>query len=199
MLVLVGCEESQTVTKAFIARGHTAYSCDLAPTRGNPDWHLQGDVWDAIAAKPWELIILHPPCTAMCFSGNGTYGPGKPRHADRVLALEWTLQLWEHAKTHANYVALENPNSALFTYIREVQFIHPYWFGHPEDKRTGLALHNLPRLKPTNIVESFGSRIHGMPPSPTRSRDRAVTYPGVAAAMAQQWGDLDGFGESTAA
>jgi hypothetical protein len=193
MLVLVGCEESQVVTRAFRVRGHAAFSCDLTPTRGNPDWHLVANVEDAISLSPWDLIILHPPCTAMAMSGNGTYGPGKPRYAERVKALAWTQWLWELAKAHATRVCLENPVSAIFNLIHSVQYVEPWWFGHAETKRTGLALFNLPKLVPTEVVNPVWSRIHGMSPSATRSRDRAETSTGLAAAMADQWGGLDGY------
>ena len=85
--ILIGCEESQVVTRAFRDRGHEAYSCDLVETRGNPDWHIQGDIMDAIARHQWDLIILHPPCTAMAVSGNRWYGKGMPKETERYNAL----------------------------------------------------------------------------------------------------------------
>ena len=89
MRVLIGCEFSQVVTRAFRERGHEAFSCDLLQTEGNPDWHVQGDCFDAIASKKWDLIILHPPCTAIALCGNSTYGKGMPKHAERLKAVEW--------------------------------------------------------------------------------------------------------------
>lgn len=190
MLVLVGCEESQTVTRAFRARGHVAYSCDIAPTRGLPSWHLQGDVMDAVVAADWDLIILHPPCTAMAVSGNGTYGEGKPKHHKRAEAIEWTLKLWALAKSVAPRVAMENPKSVLFNYVQNVQFIKPEQFGHEQTKLTGLALHNLPFLKATNNVLGWDTSLHTLPPSPDRAQIRSTTFKGVAEAMADQWGEL---------
>ncbi len=187
MPVLVGCEESQIVTQAFRARGIEAYSCDLQPTRGNPDWHYQQDIMDVIPTRRWHRIILHPDCTAMAVSGNRWYGCGMPRHAERIAAIEWTLNLWDTAKEWGDGVALENPVSVIFKYLDNVQYIQPWQFGHGETKKTGLALHNLKPLTPTNIVEGREQRIWKMAPSPTRKRDRSATFPGIADAFATQW------------
>ena len=191
MKVLVGCEESQVVCKAFRLYGHEAYSCDIVPTRGNPDWHIQGDIMDVIPSSCWNLIILHPDCTAMALSGNRWYGLAKPRHGERIEAVAWTIRLWELAKQYSPKVVLENPKSVIFPPLRKkgaiVQYIHPWQFGHGETKETGLALHNMPRLKPTNIVEGREQRVWKMPPSPTRKRDRSETYLGISLAMPQQW------------
>ena len=189
--ILVGCEESQTVCKAFRDAGYEAYSCDLQPTRGNPEWHFQQDIIEVIPMRKWGLIILHPDCTAMALSGNRWYGTGMPRHNERVKAVKWTLDLWELAKQYSPKVVLENPKSVIFPPLRKkgaiVQYIHPWQFGHGETKETGLALHNMPRLKPTNIVEGREQRVWKMPPSPTRKRDRSETYLGISLAMPQQW------------
>ena len=191
MRVLVGCEESGKVRDAFIAKGHEAYSCDLVAARsGGP--HLQGDVlkW-IVELSPWDLIILHPPCTALSLSGNRWYGKGMPRFSERLESLSWTSHLWEVAKLYASRVAMENPMSVLWGYIdAHVQYIQPWQFGHGETKKTGLALHNLPELVPTNIVDGREARIHKMPPGPNRARDRSETYQGIADAMADQWGSL---------
>ena len=182
--VLIGCEESGVVTKAFRDRGHEAYSCDLQPTRGNPDWHIQGDIMDNL--EGWDLIILHPPCTAMAVSGNRYYaGTQKRRDAE-----QWTKLLYDKARFYCKHVALENPVSTIWKLIERKQYIQPWQFGHGETKKTGLALYNLPELVPTNIVEGREQRIWKMAPSETRSRDRSETYSGVAEAMADQWGDL---------
>jgi len=187
--VLVGCEESGIVTKAFRKRGHDAYSCDLLPTRGNDDWHIQGDVNNVIASQRWDLIVLHPPCTALSLSGNRWYGKGMPRHNERLLAIEWTLDLWMRARLYADKVALENPASVIFPkLITTVQWLHPWQFGHGEVKKTGLALHNLEDLIPTEIVEGREPIVWKMAPSETRARDRSITYKGIADAMAEQWG-----------
>ena len=187
MPVLVGCEESQTVTKEFRAIGVDAYSCDLQPTRGNPMWHLQKDIMDVIPTRQWGLIILHPDCTAMAVSGNRWYGKNMPRHKERLTAIDWTLQLWEMAKKYSNRVALENPVSVIFKHLPNVNYIQPWEHGHGETKKTGFALHGLNPLQATDIVEGREQRIWKMAPSKNRKRDRSKTFEGVAKAMAQQW------------
>lgn len=187
--VLVGCEESQTICAAFRAAGYEAYSCDLEPTRGNPDWHYQQDIMEVIPTRRWGLIILHPDCTKMAVSGNRWYGRGTPRHHERQQAVEWTVALWELAKQHGDRVALENPVSVIFQYLNApVCYVQPHEHGHGETKKTGFALHNLEPLKPTHEVEGREQRIWKMPPSPTRKRDRSQTFPGIAQAVVQQWG-----------
>ena len=142
-MILVGCEESQTVTKAFRDKGYEAYSCDLVETRGNPDWHIQGDIMDNL--EGWDLIILHPDCTAMAVSGNRWYGENMPLNQKRLDAIEWTVNLWETAKKNCNHVVLENPVSVIFKYLdAKVQYVQPWQFGHGETKKTGFALHNVP-------------------------------------------------------
>ena len=111
MKVLIGCEESQVVCKAFRDRGHEAYSCDLQPTRGNPDWHYQQDIKPLLLTRWFDLIILHPDCTKLALSGNRWYGRGMPRHQERLDSIEWTIDLWKLAKKAAPLVALENPSS----------------------------------------------------------------------------------------
>ncbi len=191
MQVLIGCEESQVVCKAFRDRGHEAYSCDLQDTRGVPDWHIKGDIMDAIKVAKWDLIILHPDCTALAVSGNAHYATGKPNAEQRRQSILWTVDLWEKACSACDRVALENPVSVIFQYLmwHDLQYIQPWQFGHGETKKTGLALYGLPYLKPTNIVEGRFDRTLSMGPSPTRKRDRSVTYQGIADAMAKQWGD----------
>lgn len=186
--VLVGCEESQAITKALREAGIEAYSCDLAPTRGNPAWHYQLDILEVIPSRRWRLIILHPDCTAMAVSGNRWYGRGTPMHYKREQAIAWTVGLWELAKQHSDKVALENPVSVIFQYLNApVCYVQPYEHGHGETKKTGFALHNLEPLKPTNVVEGREQRIWKMPPSPTRKRDRSQTFPGIAQAVVMQW------------
>lgn len=191
MRVLVGCEESQVVCKAFRDAGHEAYSCDILPTRGNPDWHIQGDVMDAIT-RGWDLAILHPDCTALAVSGNRWYGKGMPKHQERLDAIEWTADLWWKSIYWCNRVALENPQSVIFPRLRtmaaEVQFIQPWEYGHGEVKKTGIARYNLPPLQPTNVVEGRKERVWRMAPGPNRKRDRSETYQGIADAMVLYWG-----------
>jgi hypothetical protein len=162
---------------------------------------MQCDISRAIASRYWDLIILHIPCTAMGVCGNKHYGRGKPKHGERVSAIIWSVGVWEYAKQHAASVALENPASVIFPVLRkggaDVQYIQPWQHGHPEQKKTGLALHNLPRLKPTNDVYEHmmtlprkeRERIFYMSPSEDRGHERSRFYQGFAEAMADQWGD----------
>jgi hypothetical protein len=190
MTILVGCEESQVVTCAFRSMGLDAVSCDLQPTRGIADWHIQDDIMRTVKSKQWDMIILHPDCTAMAVSGNRWYGKKMPRHEERLQAIQWTIELWNSAIEHAPFVALENPVSVVFNHLPNVQYVQPWQFGHGETKKTGFALHNLPPLAPTCVVDGRESRVHRMPPSSNRKRDRSVTYKGIAIAIAQQWGPL---------
>lgn len=196
MRVLVGCEESGVVRNEFIARGHVAYSNDLVPARnGGP--HLQMDVFNAIVQHgPWDLIILHPPCTALCVSGNRTYGWGKPKHNERLASIYWTVNLWNLATSRAPKVILENPVGVIWKHIGQPQYIQPWMFGHMETKKTGLLLHNLEPLRATNNVflqmtqlpKAQRNRIHYMSPGPNRARDRSETYTGIAQALGAQYG-----------
>ena len=154
--VLIGFEESQAVTKAFRKRGFEAYSNDIKEcTGGHPEWHLQMDIFDALKYKEWDLIILHPPCTAVAISGNSTYAKGKPKEQVRLDAIEFIQKVWDRAKSICQYVALENPVGCLNTLgnFPKPQYIQPYQFGHTDSKKTGLWLHNLPKLTPTKIME----------------------------------------------
>ena len=194
-MILIGCEESQTLTTALRLAGYEAFSNDLEPTRGNPDWHIQGDVMDAIKSRQWDMIILHPDCSAMAVSGNRWYGVDMPLHQKRLDSIEWTTELWGLATSVCNHVALENPVSVIFKYLGNpwkptVQYIQPWQFGHGETKKTGLALHGLPLLQPTNVVEGRENRVWKMAPSATRKRDRSKTYQGIADAIVDQWAGL---------
>ena len=186
MRVLVACEFSGTVRDAFAARGHDAWSNDVLACEGGGQ-HIRGDCVDAITSQAWDVIIMHPPCTALAVSGNRWYGKGQPRHDERIAAIEWTTALWFLATSVSPRVCMENPVGVLP--IKATQYIQPWQFGHGETKRTGLWLHGLPPLMPTDVVDGREARIHKMPPSPTRGYDRSRTYPGIAAAMAQQWGN----------
>lgn len=188
MKVLIGCEESQTICKKFRQANFDSYSCDLRPTQGDPKYHYQMDIFACIRQEAWDLIILHPPCTAMCLSGNATYAKGKPKHEQRLIAIDWTKALWKEACKNAKHVALENPMTVFFKYMMNVQYVQPWQFGHPVNKMTGFALKNLPRLKATNIVKNPQDLIHKMPPSKNRDRLRAMTFPGLADAIVDQWG-----------
>lgn len=188
MKVLVGCEESQKVTRQYRRFGFESYSCDLVPTRGNKNWHLRMDVMKAIDLEDWDIIILHPDCTAMALSGNRWYGRGMPMFKKRLEAIEWTTNLWNKAINKCNKVVLENPASVIFKHLNydHMQYIQPWQFGHGETKKTGLAFKGCGPLTPTNIVEGREQRIWKMAPSPTRKRDRSETYDGIAEALALQ-------------
>lgn len=188
MKVLIGCEESQILCTAFRDLNIQAFSCDIKDTQGNPDWHYKMDINECLTqTSAWDLIILHPPCTALCLSGNRWYGKGMPKHNQRIKALNWTLNLWTTAINKAPHVAMENPMSVLFKYLVNVQYVHPWMFGEPVKKTTGFALHNLPRLKPTKIVKNPTNKIHHMPGNMQRRRKRSKTFIGLARAIAQQW------------
>jgi len=188
MNVLIGCECSGTIRDAFREKGHDAWSCDLKPCEKNSEHHLRMDIYKAINTRDWDFIGLHPDCTAMAVSGNRWYGKGMPNHHNRLISLAWTKELWNKVKSVTEKAYLENPVSVIFSHIGASQYIQPWQFGHGETKKTGLALHGLPKLKPTNIVEGREARIHKMPPSPNRKTDRSRTYQGIADAMAEQWG-----------
>lgn len=190
MVILIGCEESQTITKSFRAAGFDCYSCDLEPTRGDDEWHYQQDIMEVIPIRQWDLIVLHPDCTKMAVSGNRWYGKGMPHHQGRLDQVKWTISLWELAKKHGARVALENPVSVIFKYLPNVFYLQPWQHGHGETKKTGFALHNLPPLEPSNIVEGREQRVWKMPPSKTRKRDRSKTFDGVSSAIVDQWGRL---------
>ena len=201
--VLVACEYSGTVRDAFLARGYDAWSNDTEATESRPDRHLRMDCIDAIRSRRWGLIIIHIPCTAMGVCGNRTYGAGKPRHQERLVALDWSLKVWDAACEQSDRVAMENPASVLFPMLRKkrgarVQYVHPWQFGHMEQKKTGLALHGLSPLTETNNVydammalpRKERERVFFMSPGPERGKERARFYPGIAAAFADQWGPL---------
>lgn len=189
MIVLVACEESQEVCKAFRSLGHEAYSCDLKPcSGGRPEWHKQCDCRIAIQERFWDLIIFHPDCTAMAVSGNRYYAEGKPLYYKREQAIDWTLETWALVRKHSYRACLENPVSVIFNFMLNTQYIQPWMFGHGETKKTGLELYKLPTLLPTECVDGREQRIWKMPPSANRKELRSKTYPGIARAFAIQWG-----------
>jgi hypothetical protein len=182
--ILIACEESGVVRDAFMARGHDAMSCDLLPTR-SPGPHYCGDVRDVLH-YPWDLMIAHPPCTHLSVSGAKHFA-GKRLTGAQQTAVSFFLLL---AKADIPRIAVENPVCIISSLWRKPdQTIQPWQFGHGETKATCLWLKGLPRLTPTNIVDGREARIHRMPPSPLRARERSTTYAGIAEAMASQWGD----------
>lgn len=182
MRVLVACEYSGTVRDAFIAGGHDAMSCDLLPTE-RPGPHHCGDVRDVLG-DGWDLMIAHPPCTHLAVSGARWWAG---RRAEQSEALAFVLMLM--SAPIAQW-AIENPISRISSAIRRPdQIIQPWMFGHGETKATCLWLRGLPQLIPTDVVAGREARVHRMPPSPDRWKERSRTYPGIASAMAAQWGE----------
>lgn len=188
MRVLVACEESQAVCIAFRERGHEAYSCDIQPcSGGHPEWHIQGDALEEVARGGYDLIIAHPPCTHLSVSG-ARWFPEKQRDFRQQKAIVFFMQM---IYANAERVAVENPISIMSTcYRKPDQIIQPWQFGHGETKATCLWLKGLPPLRPTKIVDEREQRVWRMPPGPERAKERSKTYPGIARAMAEQWGDL---------
>ncbi len=157
-------------------------SCDLLPTDSLGE-HYQGDMFD-LDLGSYDLIIAHPPCTALCVSGNRYYAGTQAR----LDAAEFVRRIWE---IPVKKLCIENPVGVINTILTDMprpQYIQPWQFGHGETKKTGLWLRGLPPLKPTNIVEGREQRIWKMPPSKDRSKLRSTTYFGIAEAMATQWG-----------
>lgn len=196
--VLVACEFSGTVRDAFLDRGFDAWSCDLLPDDRGSNRHYCGDVRDLLGER-WDLLIVaHPPCTRLCNSGvrwlsappAGRTLPEMWAELDEGAALFSTL--WNADVPH---VAVENPvmhrhaKARIVDYQPPAQSVQPWQFGHGETKRTCLWLRNLPALRPTNIVAGREQRVHRMSPGPDRWRERSRFFPGIAAAMAHQWGD----------
>lgn len=189
MRVLIACEESQEVCKAFRKLGHEAFSCDIEEcSGGHPKWHLRGDVFDFIWDRDWDLMIAHPPCTRLCNSGV-RWLEEKDLWGDMADAATFFKRLMN---TDIPMIAIENPiphKHAVEIITKNYdQLIQPWQFGHGETKATCLWLKNLPKLKPTNIVDGREARIHKLPPSKDRARLRSRTYYGIAKAMAEQWG-----------
>lgn len=183
--VRVACEYSATVRDAFAALGHEAMSCDLLPTE-KPGPHYQGDVRDVLD-YPWDLMIAHPPCTHLSVSG-ARHFPAKREDGRQQSAVSFFMSL---AKADIPKIAIENPVCIMSSHWRKPeQTIQPWQFGHGETKATCLWLKGLPLLEPTNIVKGRENRIHRMPPSADRWKERSKTYPGIAKAMAEQWGGI---------
>ena len=186
MKVLVSCEYSGRVRDAFIAKGHTALSCDLLPSESDKGPHYQGSIIDLLASgERWDLLIAHPPCTYLAASGARWWAQ---RQEEQKQAIEFFKML---LNLPIEKIAIENPVGILSSAVRKPdQIIHPWQFGHGETKKTCLWLKGLPLLKPENIVEGREDKIHKMPPSKDRWKNRSRTYQGIADAMANQWGNI---------
>lgn len=183
MKVLVACEFSGRVREAFAKRGHNAWSCDLLPTE-IPGKHYQGYLEDYIGAgNEWDMIIAHPPCTHLAVSGARWF---KDKKKEQDYAIAFFMMI---ANRQCEKICIENPISIMSTEWRKPdQIIQPWQFGHGETKATCLWLKGLPLLQSTNIVEGREQRVHKLPPSPDRWKERSRTYQGIADAMAEQWG-----------
>jgi site-specific DNA-cytosine methylase len=184
MKILIACEESQAVTFELRMLGHEAYSCDILPAGGGyPEWHFQQDVKGLLRAK-WDMIIAFPPCTDLSVSGARWF---KEKQADgrQQKSIDFFMMF---ANANCEKIAIENPISIMSSKWRKPdQIIQPWQFGHGETKATCLWLKNLPKLKPTDIVEGREQRIWKLPPGPERAKLRSKTYLGIAKAMAEQW------------
>jgi hypothetical protein len=214
MKVLVACEYSGIVRDAFINKGHEAISCDLLPSESNLGKHYKGNVKD-ILDDGWDMMIAHPPCTYLAVSGaRWFYHPEDkhlpyeerrphPLHPNRKQLQEEALDFIKLLmKSPIEKIAIENPVGVISTKIRKPeQIIQPYMFGHSESKKTCLWLKNLQPLQPTNIVEEEERVVYAsgksMPrwyadayklPPEERWKVRSATFPGIAKAMAEQWG-----------
>jgi hypothetical protein len=182
MNVLVACEFSGVVRRAFRERGHDAWSCDLVEAEDGDAHHIRHDCLEIVGAG-WDLVIAHPPCTYLCSSG-ARWWAGRRREQEEAIRFFLVI-----ARAPAARMVLENPIGILSTRVaRPTQIIQPWMFGHGETKATCLWLKNLPPLVPTDIVAGREQRIHHM--SSSWSRERSRTYHGIAQAMAEQWGKL---------
>lgn len=181
MRVLIACEFSGVVRRAFRAKGHDAWSCDLLPSEDDTEHHLEGDVMDIIGTG-WDMMIAHPPCTHLAVSGARWF---KDKLVEQAEALIFVRRLLDAPIPR---IALENPISIISSRIRKpTQIIQPWQYGHGEIKATCLWLKNLPKLTPTNIVNGREPRVHHASPGPDRWKERSRTLDGIAAAMAKQW------------
>lgn len=182
MRVLVACEFSGVVRRAFRDRGHDAWS--WLPADDHSEFHIQGDVLHYLR-DDFDLMIAHPPCTHLAVSGARWF---KDKQVEQAAALQFVRALLD---APIPMIALENPVSVISSKIRKPsQVIQPWQFGHGETKATCLWLKNLPPLKPTEIVDGREARVHKLPPSADRWKLRSITYQGIADAMADQWGGI---------
>ncbi len=205
MKVLIACEESQAVCKEFRALGHEAYSCDIQDcSGGHPEWHIQEDVLGVIKREKWDMIIAFPPCTDLCSSGAPSW---KQKQADgrQQTAIDFVYAIRD---ADCEFIAIENPTGKLNTSWRKPdQIVNPFQFGDPFKKRTCLWLKGLPKLEDTDLVEpkyhyTSNSTRGGLLKDGTRKKselpiykawdspkERSKTFPGIAKAMAEQWGN----------
>ena len=212
MKVLVACEESQRVCTAFREKGHEAYSCDIQPcSGGHPEWHIMQDAIPLLDGRcnfktmdgidhsingKWDLIIAHPPCTYLSNAGARFLYPNGKLNEERLekgmVAKDFFMRFYN---ADCDRIAIENPiPSKVYGLPPYTQTIQPWMFGHPVQKKTCLWLNGLPELQPTNVLEERQSTKipgnwfnHG---GKERQKNRAKTFPGIAKAMAEQWGEI---------
>jgi site-specific DNA-cytosine methylase len=198
MRVLVACEFSGVVRDAFRAKGHDAWSCDLLPSDSPGPFHIQDDVRHVVTRPQWadmDLLIAHPPCTLLARAGARWWKGREAEQTDALAFVRWLLDL------PVPRIAVENPPGKIGTAIRPAdQYIQPWEHGHEISKTTGLWLKGLPPLRPSKVVgkgdvhvTKSGKRLpswYSMTPGPDRWKNRSRTLPGIAAAMADQWGHL---------
>ena len=211
-MILIGCEESQTVCKAFREAGHEAYSCDIQDcSGGKPEWHIRGDLIDVLRELKPKMIIAHPPCTYFANAGLH-YLKTKPERQDQLNKMfDFIIKIWTE---NSQFIAIENPTGWLNTnWMKPTQIIQPYYFGDRELKTTCLWLKNLPPLNYRYANDLFGQKTATEKPLPNgycirktgkyagskynyyfrqgkSAKQRSKTFPGIAKAMAEQWGPL---------
>jgi site-specific DNA-cytosine methylase len=201
MKVLIACEFSGTVRRAFRERGHDAWSCDLLPSDDASEYHIQGDAIEAATRiHGWDLMIGHPPCTYLSVSGMHWTARGLRDPQLTEDALDFVRRLMD---APIKKICVENPISVISSRIRKPdQIIQPWQFGHDASKATCLWLHGLPPLRPTALIaprivngkKRWGNQTDNgqnkLTPSADRWKIRSTTYNGIAQAMAEQWGAL---------
>jgi len=206
MKVLVACEESQTVCKAFRELGHEAYSCDLQECSGDkPEWHIKGDAVKEAYSGKYDLMIAHPPCTYISRAGARWMYPtaGNLSQERFNKAMEAKDLFMKLLNAPIPYVAVENPTPLKVVGLpNQDQAVQPYEYGHPYSKRTLLWLKNLPLLKPTELVSDYkpylpsntGGKKRGQSFSrgvSKSAKESSKTFKGIAKAMAEQWGRIN--------
>lgn len=203
MRVLVACEESQEVCKAFRARGHEAYSCDILPcSGGHPEWHIKGDAIDVAydVSYGWQLMIAHPPCTYISKAGARWMFQGGIINEQRKNYMIGAVEVFNiFLEAPIAKKCIENPTPLKIAGLpKHSQVVQPYQFGHPYSKRTLLWLVGLTELKPTDIVREYKPYLPSNTGGKKRGqkyqfknisqKDSSKTFPGIAKAMAEQWG-----------
>lgn len=187
MNILIACEMSGVVRTAFRAKGHNAWSCDLIGPEDKSFFHLKSDVREVLDAN-WDMVIAFPPCDNLASSG-ARWFKEKQEDGRQQASIEFFREFVSWHEATLKPLAIENPVGIMSSHYRKPdQIIQPWMFGHGETKATCLWLHGLPKLEATDEVAGREPRIHRMPPGPDRAKKRSLTYPGVAEAMAEQWG-----------